>query len=405
VRDLSYYVLALGMLCMPVCAEEVGVLHPYVDYSYTYDDNVLRQNNVDPSVPHSFRLSDTIQYIQAGIDAEKKVGQQQLNASASINHTWFTHLNSLDYDGQDVSLGWKWRLGNHIQGNLSSSYSKTLTPFVDFHGEERNLRNQNRTVLDASWNFHPSWQVRSGLTHYGLTYDLYSQKRLDRMEDTVEFGLDYLATTQSSIGLQTRHIRGRLPNNWDDNGNTILDDHGNPVDNSYIHNEFMGKFDWHITGKSRVQLLGGLVQRKHDSDPGRDFNGFNSRAIANWMPTSKVGLTLNAWREIGSYDNLTASYTLNRGVSLAPTWDLTDKLRMEAMLRYEKRDYTGDAIVVSRQDNANYLSLSLEYFPWQKVQVGLTAYRDVRSSSAVDAFNIPYNYRANGVVINSRYKF
>lgn len=397
-----------SFFCLPVSATDfmTGIFdgfHPYVDYAVTYDSNVLRLPDASAVQNGQIaKLSDVFQHLEAGINAQKKIGKQEFIADLDVNRTWFNYFSALDNNGSDVLLKWNWQLGNHLQGDVGTSYSRALAPFVDSRSLDRNVRSQKRAFANGIWHFHPSWQVRTGFTHYDLNYEADSQDYLDRTEDTTELGLDYLPSTHSSIGLQARHIRGILPNRDPAFINPAT---GKPVDNSYIQNELMGKINWQLSGKTGVQFLGGYVTRDHDEAPVRDFKGFNARAVGTWMPTSKVGLTLNAWREAGAYENLTASYTLNRGLSLTPTWELTSKLRLDGLLRYEKREYAGDSFYVypggvTRLDKARYASISLQYKPVQKMQIELSAYRDERDSNYSTYF-----YRANGLAIHSRYQF
>ncbi|UUZ49878.1 hypothetical protein LP420_06980 [Massilia sp. B-10] len=63
---------------------------------------------------------------------------------------------------KDLRVNWNWHLGDHLDGNLGTSYVKALAPFVNFHGRERNLRSERRQFADAGYLLHPSWRLRAG---------------------------------------------------------------------------------------------------------------------------------------------------------------------------------------------------------------------------------------------------
>ncbi|MGZ3237643.1 MAG: hypothetical protein ACXU8A_09740, partial [Burkholderiaceae bacterium] len=68
-------------------------------------------------------------------------------------------------------------------------------------------------------------------------------------------------------------------------------------------------------------------------------------------------------------------------------------------------NYSGSAIIASvlpagQLNTSRYASLSFTYSPIQNFQIGLTAYRDQRTSSAIGA-----DYIANGMFINLRASF
>jgi exopolysaccharide biosynthesis operon protein EpsL len=401
-----YLFLSLTITHMTTAwSAESDVLRPYGEYSFNHDSNALRLNTESP---------DSIQKLEAGIDVKKQISQQLITAKAAANRMWFNHYTNINNTGADVAANWNWHAGNHFSGNLGTSYNHSLAPFMDFNAAEKNTRSQRLLVADGTWRFHPSWQTHAGYTNYDLKYDLGSQKTLNRTDDTFELGVDYLPSTNSSVGLVAKHTKGNTPNPTEYPVGTVvplpktIPVVGNSffVDNSYNQTDLMGKIDWHAKEKSRLLIFAGYTQRKHNVFSERNFNGFNARGIASWAPTSKLGLSLETWREIGSYSNLTTSYTVNRGVSLNPSLDLSAKLRLESALRYEKRDYLGDSmfaqstVQIPRSDTARNASISLVYKPWQKVQMALTYYIDQRSSNYSQ-----YYFKSNGIVFNTRYQF
>lgn len=397
IYSLAPLVVAFGFLPAHGLCEDV--IRPYLAYSYHYDDNVLRFKNREMAraIIGTGQLADTSRQAEGGLLFKKKVGQQHLVANLKVSRTDFSRFSQLDYEGTDLLAQWNWRLGRQLDGSVGVSHVKSLTPFVDFHLLQANLRSQQRQFVKAAWLPHPRWRLHSGFTRYKLVYDLESQRTGNRNEDTAEFGLDHLSYSGSSIGVQVRHVRGGYPHK-EQMGSALLD-------NSYDQDDLMAKLDWRATGKSRLQFLGGRVQRKHEAFPARDFNGFNARVTATWAPTAKTAVVLSSWRETGSYDDLTAGYTVNRGLSLAPIWNMTAKVRIDGLFRYQTRDFdpSGAALnaqSANRKDTFRYSSLALTYAPSAALQVGLSVYRDQQDSSR------PLNgYRANGAMINARYEF
>ncbi|MES2205213.1 MAG: XrtB/PEP-CTERM-associated polysaccharide biosynthesis outer membrane protein EpsL [Pseudomonadota bacterium] len=395
---------------IPAWAEK-GI-HPFIEYSITHDSNVFKLPNEQYASlvrPGNTQMSDNIQRISAGVQAEAKLGQQVFRGNAAVDHTWYSSFKELDYDGKDLSLIWNWRSGSHLLGDIGASYNTTLTPFSSrvgtVGGFDRILLTQKNIYANGIWAFHPSWQARAGYTHTTIGYDSALLDYLDRAENAIELGVDYLPSTTSTVGVQFRHIKG-------DFSKEQPLGIGKTIDNDYSQNELMAKIDWSATAKTRLQLLGGYVQRSYSNSSqqpqngvaqDRDFNGLNARIIGTWAPTAKLGLVTSIWRETGIYDSSTASYTLNKGISLAPSWDITSKVRGETLLRYEKRDYVGESQLLNnanRSDNLHYYSMSLQYIPWNKLKMGVSVYRDIRNSSAANAY-----YKSNGVMFNSRYQF
>jgi exopolysaccharide biosynthesis operon protein EpsL len=389
----AYCLLHLGALVsLPALAAPDQVVRPYVGYGVAQDDNVLGTGDDRPGEAQS----STSRRAEAGVLVDKRIGQQVLSAALRFTRNTYDQLPELNHDDKDLRVNWNWHLGNHLDGNIGSSYVQSLAPFVNFHGRERNLRSQRREFADGGWLLHPSWRLRAGVSRDTLAYDLDSQQVGNRVENVGELGLDYLAASGSTIGTQLRHTRGKLPNQQQ--LGTLS------VDNSYDQDELKAKVNWLITGKTQLQFLGGLVQRKHDTFAARDYRGLNARLSANWQASAKLGVALSGWREIGALDDVTASYTLNQGVSVGSSWELTDKLRLDGQLKHETSDYSGTATIASalseRKDTVRRATLGLVYKPTAHLQLSAKAYRDERRSTLAGN-----SYPTSGLLLNSRYEF
>ena len=176
------------------------------------------------------------------------------------------------------------------------------------------------------------------------------------------------------------------------------------VDNSYDQDELKARISWLLTTKTQLLFLGGLVQRRHDQFPVRDYRGFNARLNANWQASSKLGFSFATWREIGALDDVTASYTLNQGGAAGATWDATAKVRVEGQYKRESSDYSGTAAIPAafseRKDTVRSTSLKLVYQATRHLRFTAQAYRNERSST------LPGNsYPATGILVGSRYEF
>jgi len=382
----------LGVLTgLPACAATDDVLRPYVGYALAHDDNLLGAGEgADTNQSATSRLAS------AGLLVDKSVSQQRLTAALHFTRIRYDSLPELDNDAKDLRANWNWHVANHLDGDLGVSYVEALAPFVNFHARERNVRSERREFGEARWLLHPSWRLRAGASRSTLEYDLPSQQGGNRVEQTSELGLDYVARSGSTVGTQLRRTRGRYPNRLQ--VDALL------VDNSYQQDEFKAKVNWLVTAKTQLQFLGGLVKRKHDDFPARDYSGVNARAHASWQPSAKLGIALGAWREIGALDDVTTSYTLNRGASLGATWDATDKLRFDALFKHETSDYSGTAVVSSalpeRKDTVRRAALKLVYRVTSHLQLGAQAYRNERRSTLAGN-----SYPGSGLQLSSKYEF
>jgi exopolysaccharide biosynthesis operon protein EpsL len=383
-----------------VLMPEPGKITPYVGLGVVYDSNVLRlRDEAQANAMGLGGMSDTIRRGTFGLALDKNISQQRITANLSATKVDYDRFAALDHIDKNAALNWNWHAGEHVEGNAGVNYSQGLTPFIDFHELAPNIRTQTSEYVDGAWMFHPSWRVRAGLTRSKLDYDLASQQPANNTQNQTELGLDYLARSGSTIGLQARHITADFPN-------PEIDGNGQQVLNGYTQNEMKGKVDWLLTGKTRLHFLGGWVSRKQDQFSARNFSGMNSRVSADWSPTGKIDLSATVWREIGAVDDLSTVYSLNRGASLASIWKYSEKIHLIGQVNYVKRDFSQSTVsgtvggATAQNDVLRNTGLTVAYTPTDKWEIRMSGVRSTQSSTAADG-----GYTSNALLLNTRYAF
>jgi len=327
-----------------------------VRYSVMYDDNVLGLSS-NISAPSTFGLdsrSDFSRTLEVGALFDETIGRQHITGNFKASKTKYDTYRSLDFDGRDLAANWNWLLGNQLGGNLGVNYGKGMTPFTDFHQLAKNTRTQSREYFDAAWRF--------------------------------------LARNGSSVGLLLVHTNGNYPNR------SQLD--AVALGNSYKQDEVKANIDWRVSGKTRLQLLAGQVSRTHEELQTRDYKGFNARLAAEWLVSGKLAATTAIWREIGVVDDLSAVYSLNKGVSFTPRWQLSEKTQLQMQIKYEQRDFTKSLASTSTpqvllKDVLRSASLVVAYKPLRNTTIQASIFHATKSSEQL--FN---GYSRNGVSIS-----
>ena len=401
-------VLSLFFFSRPTLAEEFSkILKPYFSYTTTADDNMLRiRDRFDPVNVENARIRDLISQgkfadishrMTGGVIFQKEIHRQRLSADLSWTYNKFQRFHEIDNDLKNFRGNWNWFLGNRLEGNMGASYIQSLMPFV-FQPGIKTIRTEQTQFINAAWRFHPSWSLNGEYTRYDLNTDssLERMRFLSRTEDRFEGGIDYVTSSKNTVGVLFRNILGDFTS----------PPAGSLVDNGYDQKEALAKIVWAVSEKSRFLWTGGWVERKNASFDQRDFSGFNARMIYNWQPTDKIGLTINGWRQTGSPNNLTASFSLNTGVSVVPSWDITKKIRLEGDFSYETRKFdrftifTDPILPIGRHNTFRNAALKLVYSPYLGLQLSTSIYHsDLSSDSPLGGFN------ANGVNANLQYVY
>lgn len=376
---LLLLLLTFLLSCQYVAAAEDDVLTPYVSYSMSYDDNLLRVSN--PADAKLFfgteQTGDTIKRTAVGINIDKQLGRQDINIKLEMSRNKFNRFTTLDNDGKNLSGQWHWQLGDHLEGNLRATYTSSLGTFMELRQLLKNDRVQSLTFADIAWRFHPTWKIRAATSVNDYENSAASEQIKDQHKSTLELGVDYLPSSGNKIGLQLTRIAGDYPNR--------VISPSSLFDKSYVQNELSTVADWQLTGKSSIKLKLGITNRSYDLHPNRNFTGPTGRVTLEWRPTAKLACIFSSWRDIYAVEEVSSSYVDGRGVSLTPTWNITSKLSMQAKLSYEEQSHTGEPIVVInaplRQDTLQSAMLMISYSPLKNAQLSVSAQHDERRSN------------------------
>ncbi|WP_342118564.1 XrtB/PEP-CTERM-associated polysaccharide biosynthesis outer membrane protein EpsL [Pseudoduganella sp. OTU4001] len=386
--------LAAALACCPAQADISDTIKPFITVGSTYDNNLLRlPDNTPPGVQRSDRATQA----QAGFLLERPIGRQRLTGHAKLSRVTFDHYSQLDYNGKDFSLDWAWVLGNQFDGNIGGSYQQVLTPFNDYHVEQRNLRTQRHMYANGGWRIHPSWRVRAGFQRDRFDYELGVQALNNRKEDLSEAGIDYLAASGSRVGLVARKIKGSFLNPLRI-GTTFLDQ-------NYDQDELKANINWLYSDITQLQVLAGYARRKHATFTERDTSGLNGRVTLKWNPRVKLRFKADAWREFAAVESVVVNQSINKGASLNASWDISAKLQANAGVRREKRNFEKMPYVTfdgDHNDTVRSTNVGLVYQPTRKVQLSATAFKDRRTGTPLIGTG---NYRAKGVSLMATVQF
>ena len=385
--------IELFSFILPAYALEGDVIRPYVSATYTYDDNFRRRPNKDSS------SSDVIMMTGVGIILDKQVSQQNIYVDLNVNESKFNRNSEFDNTGKRLLAKWSWALGHEWSGKFEVSRRESMVPLADYRGIELNMRTQNRKIFDAMWRFHPSWRARLGVQRDDLEYSAEAQRYAESTVDTYSFGVDYLASSGSTAGIVYRHARGERPYErpaFFPGVGTVF------INNDYTQQSLKADVNWILSGKTKVEFLGGYVSRKHDSFSERDFSGFNARSNATWSMTEKTTLKASMWRDANALSIVTSSYVVDSGISASLLWATTSKVIFTSRASYTQLKFQGDVTGqdIGREDRRTVLSAGVIYNPTQSFTLSTYLNRNVRDSSISNL-----NYNATSISLSGQYEF
>jgi hypothetical protein len=118
------------------------------------------------------------------------------------------------------------------------------------------------------------------------------------------------------------------------------------VDNSFRSDQLRLYSRYTYSGLTSLDASYSIVKQSYAQLSTRDTQTSAWRFGANWAMTGQTTLTGQVWNEYSPPTQLTATSTLNRGVSLADRRQITGKLSAYGIVSYEKWIYQTDPSTV-----------------------------------------------------------
>jgi len=384
--------LAVGALCAGAArADTIDALHAFADVGYSHDNNLFRLPDASPGYDDT--RGDNMRTVDAGLSFNQTYGRQVLTAQAKVTRVNFDHFTALNYNGKDMQADWGWHLGNHLEGNLGGTYSEVLAPYTDIVTNQRNLRTQKGAYGKGAWTFHPSWRLRGSVEQNRYKYDLDIQAPNNHKDNVGELGLDYLASSSSSVGLQMDKTQRRY------DILRVVD--GQQTNANSDQTDLRLRVVWRVTPVTELQFLGGHSRRTYDPlYSTHDSSGGTARLSGNTLVDGKLRVSGSVYHEFASVESSLFSYSTNTGANAALGLDLSAKLQLQAQSSYLKRSFNGllaASLPFDFSDRTRTNNLTLTYAPLSKLQLSASLFRERRSGFALLGSG---SYHDNGASLN-----
>lgn len=384
----------LLLFCAPTFAEGIVEINPYISTSLTFDDNVFRFSSPAQAKAAfgSSVTSDVVKRLDLGVDVSFRLSRQLVTLSANTNESRYNRFNILDNTGKSYGLGWNWRLGNDLYGELSTSKNVSLAGFTEIRNPVNNVITFTRQRASINWDIHPEWTLHVSDEQVKIENELSSFNSLDRNDEIVEGGVRYQNPTGTQLGLAYRVIASEFPNRTGFAQFFFGDE-------SKLKT-IIASAAWAPTKKSRLSAQLAQVNIEYQNKPQRNFQGISQRWNLDQSVSAKTNINLTAYQEVYPIDDVESTYVETTGAAINSTWSLTSKVSLRGGLGYEERAYPSSKNLFDRSDESKRANLSLLYTPTDKSLVQLQ-YQGEKRTSNLDV----QSYQFNSLNFLVRYNF
>jgi exopolysaccharide biosynthesis operon protein EpsL len=367
-------------------SQEIVAKDPFsVDITQTFlrDNNIFRLpdgrhpapsvNDGSPDGPRD----DTVSSTALNGHFEHDYSLQHLSANIALVHERYDEYDYLDNTAKGGGLAWDWAIGRHLTGTMAATQSESLRSFADSASTERSLNTYRRYFVDANYWWHPLWSAGIGARKITSRYSDEASSGTEYDEDAVEAKITFRSSSSNRIALVVIGTDGSYP------GRSELQ--ASLFDSGYEQTSAQLQGDWRLSGQSRVNGYLGHTWRDYDHLSQRDFSGLTGRLGYDWLASEKVGIKLQARKEVGAESDLVDNHVVTTAISVDPYWNLSDEISLSVGAEFYRRDYRGDpepgmSEAPPKNDTTQQLQAGCRYAPSRHFNVTLMVQKDQRDS-------------------------
>ena len=371
----AFSILAFGISSLLAAAQEASgaagdFFTAIVDYSVTTDSNLFRR----PGLANP--RSDTINAASAALRADKTYSQQRFQLEVTEIVTRYNNSSYLNFDATNYRGSWLWSPSPSLNANFSADRSKSLALFEDTLTTQRNVSIRENQSLNLDGQIFGGWNWLAGISRSDQKSEQTIVNLPDQRTDSAEAGIKYLTLSGNSIVVTQRTSKGDYQNQSAS---------PNVTGTNFKQNESELKGNWNLSEKSELTGRVARLKRTNNQIGQRDFSGMSGDLAYTWKPTSKLSLNVSANRSAMPLQDPSFSYSANDSLSLAPTWQVTEKISAHLRLQRASSEYRGEGLVPAtgpaRKDTTDSAEIGIDWSPLRKLSVKASFQQQRRSSN------------------------
>ncbi len=309
----------------------------YVADQFQYDSNLYRLpanfGSIATLVSPRASRADEINSVSVGGDGQVALGRQRFTLNLRADNNRFGHNRDLNNTSGYANLFWNWQVGSHLSGLLQADYNHALASFGETRTFGRDLVDSTHVFGNGRYQIGPRWSLYAGASNTNLSHSA-PQTRFNNFHlKEADLGIELATNVNNTFSLQYRHADGRFPSS---NLFTLNNVSFTP---SYLEDSTRFIVRYAFTDKTQLDANAGYYKRKFTETQVGNISGNFWRATLTWLPTEKTQLLFAGWHELHAYLVTESDYFVSQGGSVTAVWNVTEKLKLDFPLSYEKQNY------------------------------------------------------------------
>jgi opacity protein-like surface antigen len=393
--------LAVPFILVPLGAQAAllgDIVKPFVSTSETYDSNVFRVKDKDQlwALVRDTKMGDFINVTEVGSAFHYGLSSLETNLLLKRDFITYSHYssqsNSRDQAAGDVSI----KFFDRLRVKADGGYLREPEPRADFRSPDLN------EVTTTQYGLLMAYETPTGLTfqtayrRVGVDYSLAELKPneydMDRFTETVSYRLSPEAKVYASYQRDNRNYREGMRVD----ATSVLVKTNNVGDSARIGIEKS------FSPRTTVSGYVGYLSRRLDALPSRNFSGPIGKAEVRYGVTSKLGVVVNAERDLYEETYPDQIYSVNTSASAGLVYQATEKIKASVTDRVNWKDFQSlpGSVAQKRNDFTNQVNAGVEWTPVDRVSVTADYQYETRNSNVGS-----FDYSSHAVTAAVAYKF
>lgn len=405
---LSWFVVSWGTAsaqqAAPLPQSQTGVMEaaevqpPYTlgaSYEYLWDSNVFRLPTGAPveQLVGKSSPSDSAQTVTLDAGGNGHISGQDFGGTVLFTSTHYSTFTNLDLNAFGYNGYLKGILGPDVSYSALASRTEATADFADYRDfKQPDVQTRTNESLKADWLVGGPWHVEGGASDAELNNSQTFQEIGNTRFVSGELGVRYEFNEQDSVTLDGRESRG-----------DILDQPLDPttlVDTGFRQSDVELKGAWQFSDISTLSLRLDSTERIYDHFHQRNYSGIVGEIADAYHWDDRLQIVIAADHDLQSWITPSASYYSADSIRIAPQYELSPKVLIEAQFVLARRSYFGDVgpPVSTQQDDYRTGALKVTWSPAPYLKVIAQASHESRTSNA-----IAYGFNVNTVGVTAQF--